>query len=267
VKRRATRRWATCSGSPADTRRRSPRCAVSLELQPDDDETHRLLGRVLAAGGDWDGAIAETETAIRIRPDYWRGYMQLGTVSYSAGRLPAALEAYRRASEMQTQRPCAVVRPRSDLPAARRSARGHRQLRTRRTSGRKRHGVLESRACVLLGRAIPEAVEAWQKALAINPNLMLYHRQHRRRLPPAAQAGRRGDGLQERRGARRAAAQGQSARRRHDCARGRVRGQTREAGGGSEATSPRRSRWRRAAGSCSRGARRCMRSSAIPPQH
>jgi serine/threonine-protein kinase len=148
----------------------------SLELQPDDDETHRLLARVLAEGRDWDGAIAELETAIRIRPDYWRGYMQLGSVSYSAGRLPAALEAYRRASEMQPNDPAPwsglglIYQVRGDLSEAIGNYEHSVRLGANATAYSNLGLVYYS-----AGRYV-EAVEAWQKALAINPNSMLYHR-------------------------------------------------------------------------------------------
>src|SRR5207244_4000029 len=73
----------------------------SLELQPDSDETHRLLGQVLADQGDVDAGVAELGQAIRIRPRYSRNYMTLGLIYYRAGRYRDALVPYRRATELQ----------------------------------------------------------------------------------------------------------------------------------------------------------------------
>jgi tetratricopeptide (TPR) repeat protein len=165
----------------------------SLELQPDDDETHRMLARVLAESRDWNGAIAELQTAIRIRPDYWPGYMLLGRFSYSAGRLPEALDAYRRASEMQPNDPAPwsglglIYQVRGDLPEAIGNYEHSVRLGANATSYSNLGLVYYS-----AGR-YAEAVEAWQQALAINPKLMLYHRNigdayRRLRKPDAAAA-------------------------------------------------------------------------------
>src|SRR5262249_41162445 len=72
----------------------------SLAIQPEADETHRLLGRVIAATGDVEGALAELRRAIELRAD-WSSYNTLGYVLYSNSRYREALDAYKKAVDLQ----------------------------------------------------------------------------------------------------------------------------------------------------------------------
>ncbi|OLB63420.1 MAG: hypothetical protein AUI11_01530 [Acidobacteria bacterium 13_2_20CM_2_66_4] len=72
----------------------------AIELQPDADEPHRLLGLVLAAKGDVDAAVVELHRAIDMLPR-WNNYMSLGYALHTAGRYNDAIDALRRAIELQ----------------------------------------------------------------------------------------------------------------------------------------------------------------------
>ena len=72
----------------------------AIELQPDADEPHRLLGLVLAAKGDVDAAVVELHRAIQMLPR-WNNYMSLGYVLHTAGRYNDAIDALRKAIELQ----------------------------------------------------------------------------------------------------------------------------------------------------------------------
>ena len=119
--------------------------------------------------------------------------MQLGAVSYSAGRLPAALEAYRRASEMQPNDPAPwsglglIYQLRGDLPEAIGNYEHAVRLGANATAYSNLGLVYYS-----AGR-YAEAVEAWQRASPSTRTPMLYHRNigdayRRLRKPDAAAA-------------------------------------------------------------------------------
>ena len=72
----------------------------AIELQPDADEPHRLLGLVLAAKGDVDAAVVELHRAIDMLPR-WNNYMSLGYALHTAGRYNDAIDALRKAIELQ----------------------------------------------------------------------------------------------------------------------------------------------------------------------
>src|SRR5262249_29357803 len=77
----------------------------AIELDPDADEPHRLLGwRLLSAQRRTDEAVAELREAVRIRPDSFENYFRLGNVLYLAAQYREAIDAYRAATELQPRR-------------------------------------------------------------------------------------------------------------------------------------------------------------------
>jgi tetratricopeptide (TPR) repeat protein len=71
----------------------------AIQLQPDNDECHALLARVLAANGDYAAGSAEAQRAVDIRAG-WSNYFNQGRVEYAAGHLDRALLALRRTTEL-----------------------------------------------------------------------------------------------------------------------------------------------------------------------
>ena len=71
----------------------------AIDIQPDSDESHALLARVLAAKGDYAAASQEAQRAIGIRPN-WSNYFNQGRVEYTAGHLDQALTAFQRTTEL-----------------------------------------------------------------------------------------------------------------------------------------------------------------------
>jgi tetratricopeptide (TPR) repeat protein len=72
----------------------------ALAIQPDSDDSHRLLGRVLIASGDVDRGLAELQKAIDLRP-YWNNYYIHGYMLYSTGRYREAVDSLTKATELQ----------------------------------------------------------------------------------------------------------------------------------------------------------------------
>jgi len=72
----------------------------ALDLQPSNDDAHRILGRVLFAQGNSEEAIKELQQAIEYRPRRWMNYNALGELYYRMRRLPDAAATLQRALEM-----------------------------------------------------------------------------------------------------------------------------------------------------------------------
>jgi tetratricopeptide (TPR) repeat protein len=77
---------------------------LAVDLAPDSDDAHQLLGTVLVARGDADSVtkgLAELQTAVALRPDYWYNQMALGLAYYDAGRYADAIAPFRRVTELK----------------------------------------------------------------------------------------------------------------------------------------------------------------------
>jgi Flp pilus assembly protein TadD len=61
-------------------------------------EAHELWGDLLASKGDMDGAARELQSAVRLRPDFWRAQFELGVVLDRKGD-PAAVEHLKIAAQ------------------------------------------------------------------------------------------------------------------------------------------------------------------------
>ena len=98
-----------------------------LEAQPSSEETHRMLGDLLAASGRIEEGRTEFDAALRLRPDYWSTYRLVGVAEMRAGNYDAAASAFQRVIELQPgfaggyQLLGSVHHRRGDLAAAARS--------------------------------------------------------------------------------------------------------------------------------------------------
>ena len=72
----------------------------ALDLQPDSDAAHQLMGQVLQAIGRREEAEGHYRQAIAIRPDYWRHSSMLGGFYYSIGRFDDAIAAFTRVTQL-----------------------------------------------------------------------------------------------------------------------------------------------------------------------
>ena len=77
----------------------------TLILQPNSDDSYRLLGGILAESGRIDNAAEEFRRAIAIRPNFWGHYYSLGRAYLDAGQLADAALAFQRVTELQPDLP------------------------------------------------------------------------------------------------------------------------------------------------------------------
>ena len=77
----------------------------TLTLQPNSDDSYRLLGEILAESGRIDDAAEEFRRAIAIRPSFWGHYYSLGRAYLNAGKLADAALAFQRVTELQPDLP------------------------------------------------------------------------------------------------------------------------------------------------------------------
>jgi tetratricopeptide (TPR) repeat protein len=72
-----------------------------LELRPNSDDAHQMLGEILTDKGQIDAAVREFQQAITLRPDFWGHYDALGLALYRAGRFGDAAAAFERVTRLQ----------------------------------------------------------------------------------------------------------------------------------------------------------------------
>ena len=140
-----------------------------LEADPDNADALNLMGVVLQAAGDPDGAIGMLRRATELAPDYVAAHVNLGNALQSAGRLEDAIRALQTAIRLDPDAPEAL----NNLASVLNGLGRHREARDACT----RVLALEPRfpealnnlgnALIGLGRA-EEAVENFRASLAID---------------------------------------------------------------------------------------------------
>jgi len=85
------------TGRPAEA---AEEARKALEVQPDSDLAHALLGDLLADAGN-PAAEGEYQRAIALRPGYWRHHQGLGVFYFTTGRVDDAIGAFRRVTELR----------------------------------------------------------------------------------------------------------------------------------------------------------------------
>jgi tetratricopeptide (TPR) repeat protein len=113
----------------------------AVALQPSNDDLYRLRGRLHADLGRVDRAIADLDRALALRPGYPDNHRIAGLILFGAGRFAEAVPYFRRVAELRPS-----------------SASAFQALGTA-------HHAADQ---------IPEALEAYEKALAIAPNANTY---------------------------------------------------------------------------------------------
>jgi serine/threonine protein kinase/Tfp pilus assembly protein PilF len=75
----------------------------ALELAPDLAEAHAARGFALTLGGNHDEANREFETAIRLDPKLYEGYLYYGNGRFAEGKLAEAARLFEQASAVRTE--------------------------------------------------------------------------------------------------------------------------------------------------------------------
>src|SRR5271166_631065 len=76
---------------------------AALQLRPDDATVNKALGAALLASGDLDGAAAHLSASLKARPDYFDAHYNLGSAMASQGNFSAAAEQFRDAVRLNPQ--------------------------------------------------------------------------------------------------------------------------------------------------------------------
>ena len=80
---------------PEDARRQ---LELAIQTDPNLPEAHELLGGVLQNENHVDAAIREYQESLRLRPDFSRAHLDLGTALAEKGDVSGATEHLRRAA-------------------------------------------------------------------------------------------------------------------------------------------------------------------------
>jgi len=82
----------------AETRRALAELNESLVQRPDDVSLLVARGALLRNRQQWDEALADLRRAVRLAPDDWRAWEELGSLYWRRGRPAEAADCYRRVS-------------------------------------------------------------------------------------------------------------------------------------------------------------------------
>lgn len=73
----------------------------AVQLDPNNDQAHRLLSVVLANRGDVEGAVREAKAAIALQPRSWVHHNALGLIYYNAARYADAAGEFRVVTDLE----------------------------------------------------------------------------------------------------------------------------------------------------------------------
>lgn len=147
----------------------------AIAIQPDSDESHSLLSRVLSSKADYAAAAEEAQRAVDIRGS-WNNYFAQGRVEYLAGHLDKALAAFRRTTELNPgfaggfQMLGATYQMQGDLDIAI----GNYEHSIRLAPNAPAYSNLA--IAYLRAKRYPEAIAAFTEALKRDPKNALRHR-------------------------------------------------------------------------------------------
>jgi TolB-like protein/tetratricopeptide (TPR) repeat protein len=149
----------------------------ALEARPRADSLHRLMANLLVETGDLEGALGEARRAVALR-EWHQNHYTLGYVLYRAGRLEECAAAFRRATELRPDNAWAF----QALGAALHEAGRASEAETAYEAAIAADAGAASMAWTSLGTLYYEtdrgleAVEAFRKALALEPASGVVHR-------------------------------------------------------------------------------------------
>jgi serine/threonine protein kinase/Flp pilus assembly protein TadD len=89
--------------SPANLEQAESASRKALELAPDLAEAHAARGFALTLGGSHDEANREFETAIRLDPKLYEGYLYYGNGRFAEGNLEEAAKLFEQAAAVRTE--------------------------------------------------------------------------------------------------------------------------------------------------------------------
>ena len=166
----------------------------AIALRPDYAEAHYNLGVVLSDQGKVDDAVAQLERAAALKPDLLLAHINLGDIFWQQGKLDqAAGKLHPGAGHRPTTRRSAQ-QPGHGPARAGQARRGRGTLRASagpQAGFRRAHHNLGT--TLMNQRKFDEAAAQYERALALNPELIPNTTQPRHHLPGAGQA-RRGRG-------------------------------------------------------------------------
>lgn len=81
------------------TREAEAQARAVIDADPRGPLGHELLANLLADAGDLSGALPELQTAIRLKPDFWRAQFELGAVLARQGDSTGAVEHWNIAAQ------------------------------------------------------------------------------------------------------------------------------------------------------------------------
>jgi tetratricopeptide (TPR) repeat protein len=146
-----------------------------LEVQPDNDDAHRLRGELLAQSGQTKEALEELRKAADLRPNYWRNQQALGLFFYRNGQLSEAIYPFTRLVQLK---------PNDAMPLAQLGTLYMGQgdfARARDNFERSNRITLNAESFTNLGNIayatghFDDAVREYEAAVRLAPTLAVYH--------------------------------------------------------------------------------------------
>jgi tetratricopeptide (TPR) repeat protein len=154
----------------------------SLDLRPNQPHVQVHLGRVLAQSGRHQDAIGLLQAAVRAHPDLFDAFVILAQVHFTIGDLAAAEQNYRSALQVSPKSQVALLGLGVLLNQTHRPAEAEALLRAAAESTA-RPVPWQAKVAHNLGLSLdlqgkPEqAIDAWQRAIALDPTNLEAHRE------------------------------------------------------------------------------------------
>jgi superkiller protein 3 len=135
-----------------------------------------VLGRLRAALGETEQAVASLSQAIALRPNFWRNHVAIGLVRFDLGQFQAAAAAFRRATELQPDNAWAFQMLGTAEQALGRKAPAIDAYLRSISIQPEAEAYANLGICYYEGGQYARATTAFQKAVELQPNAPVNHR-------------------------------------------------------------------------------------------
>ncbi len=140
------------------------------DLAPNSDDVYRRLGHVYLESGNAPRAIEAYQKGIELNPYYWMNYDSLGNAYYQVGEYDKALETFKKVMELEPNVEEGFANSAAMLIQEGKYAESIPYLEKANQIEPSASSFANMGIAYLFSKRFPEARQAFEKAVAMNPN-------------------------------------------------------------------------------------------------